>query len=549
MRPLPAPFDAIAAGRPARIGVTGPALLGSRLLTKDLAFPAEERDAFHLRGLLPGPGPDHRGAGGPGARAPAGQARRPGALHRAGRAPGPQRDAVLPAARGAPRRVPAHRLHAHGRARVPGVQPHPPADARHLDHARRRRPHPGGAAPGPLRGRAAHRGHRQRADPGPGRPGRRRHGHPHRQARAVHGGVRHPPRARRCPSRSTWAPTTRACSTTRCTWATGRRGCAARPTTRSWRRSWRASRRSGRAASSSSRTSSSTTRCASSTATSIACPSFNDDIQGTAAVVVGGRARRGCGPPAGPSPTRGSCSSGAGAAGIGIARLLRLAMREAGLRRPPSARRSRSSTTHGLVHAGRTDLDADEGRAWPMRGALRMAPTPTVARDDRAGADRRSSWHDRGRGHVHRGRSSRRMDERVGRRSGRSSCRSPTRPRRPRRPRPTSSPGPTAGRWSRPARRSRRSTVDGVAPRGRPGQQRVRLPGRRPGRDRGRGPRGDRPDVPARGPGTRRERQRRAPGRGRALPAGHRPAWRVATDRHRGRPGGRRARRRGGRHR
>ncbi len=53
MRPLPAPFDAIAAGGPARIGVTGPALLGSRLLTKDLAFPTDERDAFHLRGLLP----------------------------------------------------------------------------------------------------------------------------------------------------------------------------------------------------------------------------------------------------------------------------------------------------------------------------------------------------------------------------------------------------------------------------------------------------------------------------------------------------------------
>jgi malic enzyme len=41
------------AGRPARIAVAGPALLGSRLLTKDLAFPLEERAAFQLRGLLP----------------------------------------------------------------------------------------------------------------------------------------------------------------------------------------------------------------------------------------------------------------------------------------------------------------------------------------------------------------------------------------------------------------------------------------------------------------------------------------------------------------
>ena len=53
MRPLPAPFDAIAAGRPAPIALSGPALLGSRLLTKDLGFSQEERDTFRLRGLLP----------------------------------------------------------------------------------------------------------------------------------------------------------------------------------------------------------------------------------------------------------------------------------------------------------------------------------------------------------------------------------------------------------------------------------------------------------------------------------------------------------------
>jgi malic enzyme len=53
VRPLPAPFDDIVAGRPARIDLAGPALLGSRLLTKDAAFPADERAAFRLRGLLP----------------------------------------------------------------------------------------------------------------------------------------------------------------------------------------------------------------------------------------------------------------------------------------------------------------------------------------------------------------------------------------------------------------------------------------------------------------------------------------------------------------
>jgi malic enzyme len=53
MRPTPPPFDDILAGRTARIGLAGSALLGSRLLTKDLAFPDAERDAFGLRGLLP----------------------------------------------------------------------------------------------------------------------------------------------------------------------------------------------------------------------------------------------------------------------------------------------------------------------------------------------------------------------------------------------------------------------------------------------------------------------------------------------------------------
>jgi malic enzyme len=53
VRPLPPPYDAIAAGRPASVELAGPALLGSRLLTKDLAFSRGERDAFRLRGLLP----------------------------------------------------------------------------------------------------------------------------------------------------------------------------------------------------------------------------------------------------------------------------------------------------------------------------------------------------------------------------------------------------------------------------------------------------------------------------------------------------------------
>ncbi len=53
MKPLHPPFDRIVAGRPASIAVAGPALLGARLLTKDLAFSSDERRDFHLQGLLP----------------------------------------------------------------------------------------------------------------------------------------------------------------------------------------------------------------------------------------------------------------------------------------------------------------------------------------------------------------------------------------------------------------------------------------------------------------------------------------------------------------
>ena len=53
MRPLPAPFDDIAAGRPARIALRSSALLGARLLTKDLAFPPTSARRSGSTGLLP----------------------------------------------------------------------------------------------------------------------------------------------------------------------------------------------------------------------------------------------------------------------------------------------------------------------------------------------------------------------------------------------------------------------------------------------------------------------------------------------------------------
>jgi malate dehydrogenase (oxaloacetate-decarboxylating) len=53
MRPLPPPYDTIAAGQPTEVALHGPTLLANRLLTKDFAFTADEREAFGLRGLLP----------------------------------------------------------------------------------------------------------------------------------------------------------------------------------------------------------------------------------------------------------------------------------------------------------------------------------------------------------------------------------------------------------------------------------------------------------------------------------------------------------------
>ena len=82
-------------------------------------------------------------------------------------------------------RADADRVHAHGRQSLPAVQPHLPSAARAVDHAGRRGPHPGTAAERPAEGRPFDRRHGQRADSGAGRPGGRRHGHPDRQDLAV----------------------------------------------------------------------------------------------------------------------------------------------------------------------------------------------------------------------------------------------------------------------------------------------------------------------------------------------------------------------------
>ena len=53
MKPLREPFASIVAGRPAEIDLRGFKLLGARLFTKDMAFRQDERETFGLSGMLP----------------------------------------------------------------------------------------------------------------------------------------------------------------------------------------------------------------------------------------------------------------------------------------------------------------------------------------------------------------------------------------------------------------------------------------------------------------------------------------------------------------
>jgi malate dehydrogenase (oxaloacetate-decarboxylating) len=89
----------------------------------------------------------------------------------------------------------------------------------------------------------------------------------------------------------------------------------------------------------------------------IAC--FNDDIQGTAAVVLGGvlTALRATGEPLAAQRT---VILGAGAAGIGIARLLRAAMLRQGAQAGAIRRAIVMLDSHGLVYRDRAPLDQDK---------------------------------------------------------------------------------------------------------------------------------------------------------------------------------------------
>jgi malate dehydrogenase (oxaloacetate-decarboxylating) len=100
---------------------------------------------------------------------------------------------------------------------------------------------------------------------------------------------------------------------------------------------------------------------------------FNDDIQGTAAVALGA-VMSALNVTGKPLKEQQIVMLGAGSAGIGVAGFLKAAMREEGLSEEEASKRFWVVDAAGLLHSGRTDLDSDtkvyarsqdELSAWP----------------------------------------------------------------------------------------------------------------------------------------------------------------------------------------
>lgn len=107
-------------------------------------------------------------------------------------------------------------------------------------------------------------------------------------------------------------------------------------------------------------------------------PSFNDDIQGTAAVVVAG-VMAGLRAQGRSMADARILMVGAGAAGIGIARLLRLALLDAGLSEAHVREAIAMVDSKGLVHDGRIDLDPEKARfAVPVVDSAADGSTPDL---------------------------------------------------------------------------------------------------------------------------------------------------------------------------
>ncbi len=112
-----------------------------------------------------------------------------------------------------------------------------------------------------------------------------------------------------------------------------------------------------------------------------ALPSFNDDIQGTAAVVVAGilaALRRGGEMVAGQRLV----FLGAGAAGLGIARLLSQVMRRSGIAEDDIRAAIAMVDSRGLIFDGREDVDEDKRPFALPRAALARYGFPPASRHD-----------------------------------------------------------------------------------------------------------------------------------------------------------------------
>jgi malate dehydrogenase (oxaloacetate-decarboxylating) len=110
-------------------------------------------------------------------------------------------------------------------------------------------------------------------------------------------------------------------------------------------------------------------------------PSFNDDIQGTAAVAVAGVLAGGRSTGI-PLVAQRIALLGAGAAGIGIARLLRRTLEGAGLSGEALARATANLDTHGLVVDDKPIADEHKRSfAWPRELAAALHLGPDEPRD------------------------------------------------------------------------------------------------------------------------------------------------------------------------
>ena len=183
--------------------------------------------------------------------------------------------------------------------------------------------------------------------------------------------------------------------------------------------------------------------------------SFNDDIQGTAAVVL---AALSAGAAATGSRLRDQMvvMLGAGSAGIGVCEQVVRSMAADGLSERGARARICVLDINGLLTTDRPDLEpgaAPSGPAAGRRARHRTWPASRPHRRDRRRAPDRAHRPVHCRRGLHR---TGRAPHRRARRSGRSSCRCPTRPAAARPGRKISPTGPKAARWSLPDPRSRR---------------------------------------------------------------------------------------------